>query len=253
MKRTALLLLTAILLMTGCVRRPKGVLSDKKMAPIVADLELAEAYIQVERGGAPDRRDRMVAYVIDKHGVSRADFDTTMAWYGRNVDEYQKLYKSVDKILAKRQREFANASPTAQQNDDKSDIWSYSHHAMISAKGATNALTFSMPTLLVEKGDQLKWRFRMRTFVDATAILGVEYEGGEMTYVNKSVHSAGKSEVVLQTDTAKKVARIFGNLHVLNKADMPVWVDSIAMIHLPYDSLEYFQIHGQRILSGRGK
>lgn len=238
----------SLVCLSACIKRPEGVLSDKEMAPVVADLELAEAYMQTQRSGDPGRREALVEYVIGKHGVSRADFDTTMAWYGRNVDVYQRLYKDVDNILARRRRELSGAGDAAVDLDG-SDIWSYSRHAMVSDKGASDALVFSIPTAQVDKGERVVWQLRMRSMAEATALLGVEYSNGETSFVNRKVRPSKKFELSLQTDTALKVTRVFGNMHVLVKQDLPVWLDSISLTHLPFDSLEYYNIHGQRLLA----
>ena len=41
------LLAACMVVMAGCVRRPRHVMSDKEMAGIVADMELAEAYLNL--------------------------------------------------------------------------------------------------------------------------------------------------------------------------------------------------------------
>lgn len=43
-----LLLLITVVLASGCVRRPKKVLSNSKTAAVIADMELAEAYLQTQ-------------------------------------------------------------------------------------------------------------------------------------------------------------------------------------------------------------
>ena len=89
---------TAFLFASGCVKRPSKVLSDDEMASLVADLEIAEGYVQTQTLGDRDG-DRLVEYVIEKHGVSREEFDSTMAWYGRNVDVYYDIIPKVEQQL----------------------------------------------------------------------------------------------------------------------------------------------------------
>ena len=95
--RLCLLAGTVMAMSAACVRRPDGVLSDKDMVSLVADMELAEAYVQTgSRGAGEEERAALVDYVIKKHGLTREEFDTTMAWYGRNVDAYYDLCESVE-------------------------------------------------------------------------------------------------------------------------------------------------------------
>lgn len=235
------------LLLFGCVKRPKGVLSDDEMAPVVADLELAEAYMQTNGGKTDVTKDALMAYVLEKHGVSRADFDTTMAWYGRNVDDYRKLYKNVDRILMKERKRLAGASGGA-EDMNANDIWAYRRFAVISQKGESDALTFSIPTSRLEKGDRIVWKFRIRNLAEARALLGVEYSDGTNSFMSRKVNPSRSTEMTFQTDSSLQVKRIYGNLHFPESRDLPVWLDSISLTHLPFDSLEYYKIHGQRVM-----
>ena len=43
--------------------------------------------------------------VLDKHHVSEADFDSTVAWYARNPGDYKDVYQAVmDTLQARRNR-----------------------------------------------------------------------------------------------------------------------------------------------------
>lgn len=240
--------LLAALLLVGCVKRPKGVLSDDEMAPVVADLELAEAYIQTHGGGTGNvTKDALMAYVLKKHGVSRAEFDTTMAWYGRNVDDYRKLYQNVDRILVKERKRLAGASGS-NEDMNANDIWAYRRFAVISQKGESDALSFSIPTARLDKGERIVWKFRIRNLAEARALLGVEYSDGTNSFMSRKVNPSRTTELTFQTDSSLQVKRIYGNLHIPESRDLPVWLDSISLTHIPFDSLEYYKIHGQRIL-----
>lgn len=244
MRRSGIILLL-ILSLTGCIKRPKGVLSDKQMAPVIADLELAEAYMQTKRSAGTSEKEALTEYVLEKHGVSRAVFDSTMSWYGRNIDNYQDLYKEVDKIIEMRRSEIAGV-PLEEIDNTETDLWTYSRHAMISRNSSADALSFSIPSINMEKGERVEWHLRLRGSAQGFALLGVEYEDGERAYVNSSVRSSRKLNIKLQTDTTRRVSRLFGNLWFDSSTSLPVWVDSISLIRLPFDSLEYYNVHAQR-------
>lgn len=248
MKSLLHLMLAALLVVSAvsCVRRPKGVLSDQEMAPVVADLQLADAYLQtnVEAKSDPEARERLIEYVVRKHGLSREEFDSTMAWYGRNVDDYRNLFKKVDKELAASQRK---AGGSVKAHSDAPDLWPHSRMTLISERASADGIIFNVPTPALNSGDRLEWNMRLRKPVRVMAILGVEYEGGHTTYSYKPQSNSRKINVTLQTDTGKTVKRIFGSLSVNERGDLPLWVDSIYLRTLPYDSLEYFRIKSQRL------
>lgn len=250
MKRTGIFTIIALGLLTSCINRPDKVLSDKEMAPVVADLQLAEAYAQSHTGMNGTKREELVEYVLQKHGVTREEFDSTMSWYGRNIDDYQKLYALVDKELVKSSKRLNGASGGA---SGSTDLWPYRRMALISEKSQTNALDFSILSPYVEKGDRLKFSLRMRMPVKSTVLLGVEYDNGSMEYTRQDAGSKRKVEISLQTDSSFTVKRIFGNLLVADSRDLPLWIDSIYMNTAPYDSLEYYRIHSQRVYRGPQK
>ena len=246
MRRTAVISMSLLIIFSACTRRPKGVLSDKEMAPVVADLELAEAYLQnnPQATAREDTREALISYAIEKNGVSREEFDSTMAYYARNVDEYVELYKLVDQRLAKKRKSMTGVATTA--DDSANDFWPYSRHSVISAQAGSNALIFNIPAGSVEKGDRIVWKLRMRTQADGQALFGVEYENGSRGYLTRQLPGNRRLEMTFQTDTARQVKSIFGYMTVDDSGDLPLFIDSISMKTLPLDTMEYYNIHSQR-------
>lgn len=241
-----LLVLALLLLGSSCIRRPKGVMSDDATAKVIADMELADAYLQNHPQGADaaERRERMVAYILDKHGVSEEDFDSTMAWYGRNADEYVVMMEKVKPRLAKARKRLAGAESIEHLS---ADLWPYSRMAMISPLANSDALTFSIPSVEVERGQRLELKLRLRNPSEIQALLGVEYEDGTSGYMHSTVTNRKNLRLTLQTDTGRMVRRIFGSLMSPDASSLPIWMDSIALHALPYDSMEYSTISSQRV------
>lgn len=238
-------LLAAMIALTACVRRPRGVLSDKEMIPIVADMELAEASLRTMPVGSGDeRRAALVEYVLRKHGVSREEFDSTMSWYGHNSDMYYEMCEKVDRELARRKKEVTGNRSVEVES---SDLWPFSRQSLITRRSGTEGFEFSVPTTGVERGQRVNLKFRMNDATDAWALLGVEYDNGETAYLSRTLHSAKRLDMTLQTDTGRTVSRIFGNMVVRDAARLPLWLDSIHLGTLPYDTMEYYNIHAQRV------
>jgi hypothetical protein len=79
----------------GC--RPKGVLSSKKMRDVLYDLHRADAAIQVA-GYNYSHDQEVAAYyknVLDKHGITQAEFDSSLVWYTDNPQIFNKIYPKV--------------------------------------------------------------------------------------------------------------------------------------------------------------
>lgn len=236
-------LLTA--LSSSCVKRPEGVASDKKTAALVADLELAEAYIQSNPQYASEqKREALIEYIIENHGMSRAEYDSTMSWYARNVDEYYDLCDLVDRELARRRKKLTGQNV---QEIASADLWPYPRQVMVWNLSGSNALEFSIPATQLESGQRLNMKMRVNGIANGQALLGVEYADGRKGYMSRYLSNARGIDLTFQTDTGRNVSRIFGNILLNDKRNRPLWLDSIYISALPFDSAEYHTTHGQRV------
>ena len=81
--------------MVGC--RPRGVLSNREMRNVLYDLHRADGAIQV--AGYNYSHDQEVAgyykNVLDKHGITQAQFDSSLVWYTNNPQIFNKIYPKV--------------------------------------------------------------------------------------------------------------------------------------------------------------
>lgn len=234
------------MLAVSCNKRPKGVLDDKDMVALMADMQVAEAYLQSHSvpGYSTDSiRDGAVQWALDRRGLSRVEFDSTMTWYGKNLDEYRDLFAKVDKELLKRQKQIPGE---IEEILNFSDLWPYSRHALISENGSSNSLTFSIPAEQLEKGDKIQWKMRMNGSPALNMLLGVDYENGGSSYSYQSNNGVAKVDMTLQTDSAVKVTRIFGYVRVKEDRYLPVWIDSISLQSTPLDSAQYYRVYSQR-------
>lgn len=250
MRKSAGLMMALLLAASGC-GRPSGVLSDKDMAAVVADMDIAEAYLQTQpmEGDREQMRERMLAGVLDRHGITREEFDKSMDWYGRNLDDYYKLDNMVNRELAKRQRSIARKSKGSggTQNAITGDLWPYDRMMLVSEQSGSNMLRFSVPASTVNPGSQVEWKLRMRNVADATVLLGVEYDDGSASYILRPNSGQRRMALTLQTDTARNVTRIFGHLSVKDQ-DLPLWIDSLSLETQGLDTTSYYHINSQRKL-----
>lgn len=232
----------------GCSKRPKGVISDGEMVQIMADMEMAEGYLQTHGDYHTSTADRenLIQSILDKHGITRAEFDSTMTWYGRNPDIYSKLYVKADQELARRQKRLTGGGDEVTY----SDLWQYSRHVLISRMSSSDNLSFSLNPDQIGKGEKLVWKMRMNSMADGKLVLGVTYTTGESSYQYRTLGADRNIEMTLQTDTGKTVKTVFGSFIPRDLNRQQLLIDSISLQAMPYDSVEYYRIHSQRHYSG---
>lgn len=224
--------LAALLLVApACDRRPKGVLSDDSMVDLMVDLKLAETYaIQHPGDPADSLSTRLAASVLASHGVSRADFDSTVAWYGRHFDDYVKLSERMEKRLSQRQKDFlANDVVSVSEGDN---LWPYPQRITVSQAGASDGFSFSVDATEVKPGETLKWKMTLREGGAGKFLLGVEYADGTADYVSRTGGASGAVQFFLPVDSVLQPKRVYGVYHVPAHY-LPVMIDSISLTHSP--------------------
>jgi hypothetical protein len=79
-----------------------GVLSETKMSELLVDTHLTDAILYIDESRADEKRDKALYYypsVLEKHGISRARMDSSVAWYMRHPEAYARIYAKVIKKL----------------------------------------------------------------------------------------------------------------------------------------------------------
>ena len=81
--------------MVGC--RPRGILSNREMREVLYDLHRADGAIQVA-GYNYSHDQELAGYyknVLDKHGITQAEFDSSLVWFTDNPQIFNKIYPKV--------------------------------------------------------------------------------------------------------------------------------------------------------------
>ncbi|MDE7349566.1 MAG: DUF4296 domain-containing protein [Muribaculaceae bacterium] len=245
-----------ILLAAGCSKRPKGILSEDKMVAVMTDLQIAEAYERSgDANGYLQGRDREMLGrgILMQHGVTPEEMDSTLAWYGRNMDEYPKLYKKIDAELNKRQLKYARAAGESENEGSSADLWPYSRHYVLSDRSLTNGLVANIPTTDLAPGDRLIWKMFVDGASGRTLTLGVDYaDGTSEVYKEANRGYERMVEVSLQTDSILEATRIFA-IADFEMNGGRVMIDSVQLTHLPFSREEYGKHSFQRQVRPAGR
>ncbi|MDL2303290.1 DUF4296 domain-containing protein [Dysgonomonas sp. OttesenSCG-928-D17] len=100
-RSTIFIIITALLLLGSCSRRPSYVLSENKMAEVLYDIQIAQAiYNRSSEFGTNEKKDALVEGVLRKHKVSQAELDSSLLWYSDNIAYYEAINDSVASRLS---------------------------------------------------------------------------------------------------------------------------------------------------------
>lgn len=228
----------------ACNDRPDDVLSESETVDLLADLQIADAYVQMRGPNGRDvSPDQVTNGVLLAHNVTKEQLEATMAYYGKNIDDYSRL---LEKVYKKIDQKKIKLTGIEKGETEGNDIWPYSPFAYIGSNSANSGLKFSFGAEGITPGENLEWKMRVHEGNVMDMLFGVEYDNGSSSIVKKSSGTRSVS-LTLQTDTALKPVRVFGYMNV-DHFSTPVWVDSIALVRTPFDSLQYSNIHRQELI-----
>lgn len=101
--------LLILMLSTSCsgekAKARDGIVTEKKMAELLIDTHLADAILFIDNSRADDKRDKALFYypsVLEKHGITKVQMDSSVAWYMRNPEAYARVYDQVVKELERK-------------------------------------------------------------------------------------------------------------------------------------------------------
>ena len=98
------IILCVLSAVVGC--RPRGVLSNQQMRDVLYDLHRVDGAIQVA-GYHYGHDQEVAAYymtVLDKHGITQAQFDSSLVWFTDNPQVFNKIYP---KVIARLEEDLA--------------------------------------------------------------------------------------------------------------------------------------------------
>lgn len=212
-----------LMLLLSCKEgRPKGVIAAGKMEDILYDYHLTRAIGTQNAGDSLDyRRMEYSEAVFHQHGITRAQFDSSLLWYARHTEELYDIYKNIEKRLYKDTRFLGNASNPNQQrpefsaDGDTANIWQGANLYLLTAKDGNNLMSFSIKAdSTYRPGDSFVLRF-YPSFIypegrrNGVVSLSVRYDNDSVGTVNQLVASDLNVNLTLET-VDRPIKRVYG-------------------------------------------
>ena len=248
-------------LLAACSKTPDGILSEKEMQAVELDIQLAKAMISVENKQFADslQRAELFQSVFRKHGITQAVYDSSLIWYGRNLDIYMDIYDRILKDLNERQNALgdvqASAAPVSTQ--DSVDIWPRRSFVRLEPRAAFNGVTFDIrPEVNYSSGSSFVlsmsvWGISGSSFVLSMSVWGMDQLkaqqpeiricadlGDTTVVVNDKVRKDGYHETVLKTIPTKRVKRVYGYIF-LNNAGLGLYYHKVYLNNLTLIKYNY--------------
>lgn len=182
--------LSMILLLAACSSRPDGVVSSGKMEELLYDMHKAH-FLQESQN--IDRFDGKTQYaimqtVLDKHGISQTEWDSTLVYYTRNADELSDIYT---KLYDRLSYEASIMGAGISEVSDSTDIWSGEKFIILTDNELSSTYQWQIDVdTLLQQGEKIKLRYMAIYLNDnsnrrATAVMSIRLKNDSvMTFHN---------------------------------------------------------------------
>ena len=163
-----LLLVAAIVLLVlgACSGKRKGdVLPTAKLEALLYDYHLAQVIVNDLPANQRYKKDLYFDYVYDKHGVTKAEVDSSLVYYARYPEGLSEVYANLSKRIEGDLKRMEDEDKPIKAREavavvgDSVDLWYDARLVqMTSSPLANNRYTFTIPTdTNFHKGDRLTW------------------------------------------------------------------------------------------------
>ena len=242
-------ILMLICVAASCSRVPKDVFSEKKMRTLLYDMQIAEAIVETRNESFVTSANRQEVYdaVFAKHNITQAEYDSSLIWYGKNMDLYMSIYKLVLRDVNKSIELLGDIKPDPLSGDvsakDSIDIWIYNRSFIFSPVRIFNSLTFDIePKAPYSSGS---------SYVFGMSVWGVPPDlkhkpkihisavhADTIISVSKEITDDGYYEAIVRTIATKQVKQVYGYITV-NNAEASyhrIYIDYISLMKYNYGS-----------------
>ena len=233
----------------SCSRVPKNILSEKKLRGVLYDMLIAEAIVETQNASYRTGDDRQAVFdaVFAKHRITQAEYDSTLIWYGKNMDLYMAVYRLVLKDVNASIAALGDIKPHPLSGDvsakDSIDIWIYRRTQLFKPERVFNTLLFDIaPQMPYSSGS---------SFVFSLSVWGIPPDlkhkpkihvsavhADTIITVNKEIAADGFYEAILRTVATKQVSRVYGYI-LINGADASyhrIYLSDIRLMKYNYGS-----------------
>ena len=212
--KTLFLFLGIMFFLTGCNNRPEGVMSKSEMIDFLTDLHKLDGTLSTKGIGSAQDRENIYYYnaLLKKHGVTQANFDSSLVWYSKNPKNFGKIYSQVIENLTDFEKDVRkgkyNPVDSALLRYSQENIWRDQTSYTFTKDSTRNQVEFSIQNSPLQWQDKYTLSFTQRispkdSSISQHVVLRINYVGG----VSDSVYASTYNDSILRRYTLTLVAR----------------------------------------------
>lgn len=263
MRHLLYLILVCVLLsvVTSCIDRPDYVLDEESMVDVLVDVHRAEGLLEIQQQHfarleeTEQYQREVIAAVLQKHQVTRLQYDSSLMWYAQHLKLLTRVYGHVDERLQEEQEHWSLLVSESQtfavsEAGDSVDLWTLRRHLSLDERRHSDVRFWEIPSdSNFLAGDTLHWQFDVRQLLPGQKLVASmslvapdeKDERGELKpskrfapigHVTRVITSNGKQQLTLCPDSAELFKTALLSLVLMQDSTRhsPVFADSISLI-----------------------
>lgn len=215
-KPVTYIIVVIICTMLSCMdSRSEYVLDSKDMEDLLYDIHKShfiQEYNDVERrNGAMQYA--LMQNVLKQHGVTRAEYDSSIVYYTRNADELSKIYESLTERLS---YEASVMGAGVTEVADTSDVWSADRHILLASDELRSTYQWTLDTdTLLQPGEKVTLKY-LSVFLNkeaqrrATSVLIMRLKNDSVIVRHHVASQSGDHSVSLTDVNAEGIKSLTG-------------------------------------------
>lgn len=243
----SVLTFVAVSVFCSCDRTPDYVIKPDDMASLLVDIHKGEGVVDLNSSAYRSDSARRVLKqsIYMRHGVTAEQFDTSMVWYGHNIEKYIEVY---DKVIERLEKELKDADVAAAGEKvqlavigDSVDAWNDSRYRRFAYGYPSNNMKFSYKRdENWEEGDVYTWRMYVTNRQSPLRVtIGGDYNDGTSDYVTSTISADGWNEVSFPADTARTMKYVYGVVEIEPRKGEIAYIDSITLVRTRFSPDTY--------------
>lgn len=213
---------------------PSRYIQPGEMEDILYDYHIGQSMAQMEDGSIEQRnydRTLNMAAVLKKHGVTKAEFDSSLVYYYTRAERFQQIYRRVAERLSEQALDLGASDGEVERyasfsmNGDTADIWSGNRTAVLMPFAPYSRQTFRQKAdTTYHKGDSFMLNM-LADFIyqsgtkDAVICLAARLENDSVISRVNHVSSGGINQIRINIDDSLAVKEVYGYFYLGNGRD----------------------------------
>lgn len=257
-----------VFISSGCNQRPDGVLSESEMVEVLTEEHILEGVLRTQNIISQDTTSYYYNSLLEKHQITRAQFDSSLVWYTKHPKVFRNIYISVTKNLSELDQEVKEGKFHPNYLEDlkntKEELWVKNQQYHFTQDSNRTTLPFEIINSEMIYGDRYVLRFYQQiapadSSENQHILLKINYEDGKSDSVICSSHHDGltrRFKIILPAKRKKQIHSLSGSLlgSTQFKGKFNVRIDSISLTRVYnaqiQDSLRALVIpHQQKLMN----